>query len=279
MREVSRILALGISLLAVGGSPGGPSSATSPQADTRTESAQDDLRFVVSQAQRVQEADVLAWASYRFGRRSEREDYDDSGQVVARDDLEFVVTPDKAGFREDLVRHNGVPPEPAEQDHHRRAGSFGRHYRTLLAGVGGEEEEGGYSLGQLLHLSSYRFAGRESLNGVDCYRLDFSPDDVQPRMSGLAAKFTKAMSGSLWITVEGFHLAGAKAETVRPISIALSLSKVYSLKVRMDAGPVGEGVWLPERVEVITSARILIKSIRRRNLFTYSDFLRLEPPG
>ena len=192
---------------------------------------------------------------------------------------EFVVTPDRGGFREDLVRHNGAPPEAAEQEHHRRAGSFGRHYGTLLAGVGGEEEEGGYSLGQLLHLSSYRFAGREALNGVDCYRLDFSPDDVQPRMGGLAAKFTKAMAGSLWITVEGFHLAGAKAETVRPISIALSLSKVYSLKVRMDAGPVGEGVWLPERVEVITNARILIKSIRRRNLFTYSDFLRLGPPG
>jgi len=279
MRDVPRILAAGIALLALGGTSGVPASGPSPQDDTRPESTQDDLRFVVSEAQKVQEADVSAWASYRFGRRSEREDYDDSGQIVARDDLEFVVTPDRGGFREDLVRHNGAPPEAAEQEHHRRAGSFGRHYGTLLAGVGGEEEEGGYSLGQLLHLSSYRFAGREALNGVDCYRLDFSPDDVQPRMGGLAAKFTKAMAGSLWITVEGFHLAGAKAETVRPISIALSLSKVYSLKVRMDAGPVGEGVWLPERVEVITNARILIKSIRRRNLFTYSDFLRLGPPS
>jgi len=47
----------------------------------------------------------------------------------------------------------------------------------------------------------------------------------------------------------------------------------------MEAGPVGEGVWLPLRVEVNTNARILIKSIRRRNLFTYSDFLRLDPAG
>ena len=278
MAASARVLP-GLILLALGGTGDTQISAPPPEAGLISAGAQDDLRFVVSQAQRVQEADVSAWASYRFGRRSEREDYDDSGQIVARDDLEFVVTPDRGGFREDLVRHNGAPPEAAEQEHHRRAGSFGRHYGTLLAGVGGEEEEGGYSLGQLLHLSSYRFAGREALNGVDCYRLDFSPDDVQPRMGGLAAKFTKAMAGSLWITVEGFHLAGAKAETVRPISIALSLSKVYSLKVRMDAGPVGEGVWLPERVEVITNARILIKSIRRRNLFTYSDFLRLGPPS
>jgi len=40
---------------------------------------------------------------------------------------------------------------------------------------------------------------------------------------------------------------------------------------------VGEGVWLPLRVEVDTDARILIKSIRRRNLFTYSDFLPRHP--
>jgi hypothetical protein len=227
----------------------------------------------------VQQTDVAAWASYRFGRRSEREDYDSSGHVVDREELDFLVTPDKDGFREDLVRHNGLAPDSSDEEHHKRAGSFGRHYKTLVAGVGGEQEEGGYSLGQLLHLASYRFAGRESLNGVDCYRLDFTPEDVQPRMGGLAAKFTKAMAGSLWITVEGFHLAGAKAETVRPITIALSLSKVYSLKVQMNAAPVGEGVWLPERVEVITNARILIRTIRRRNLYTYADFLRITPPG
>jgi hypothetical protein len=268
----------GVVLLTLGGVAGPSIPSPTPQTEARSGATRDDIRFVVSEAQKVQEADVEAWAAYRFGRRAEREDYDESGQVVGREELEFVVTPEARGFREELVRHNGLVPEASDREHHLRAGSFERHYRTLLAGVGEEKEEGGYSLGQLLHLSSYRFAGREPLNGVDCYRLDFSPDDVEPRMGGLAAKFTKAMAGSLWITVEGFHLAGAKAETVRPISIALVLSKVYSIKVRMDAGPVGEGVWLPERVEVITSARILIKSIRRRNLYTYSDFLHLVPP-
>jgi len=221
----------------------------------------------------------MAWATYRFGRRLEREDYDDSGRVVDREELNFLVTPGEGGFREELVSRNGLLPEASEIERYRRSANFGRHYRTLVAGVGGEEEEGGYSLGQLLHLSSYRYAGRESLNGVDCYRLDFGPDDVHPNTGGLAAKFTKAMAGSLWISVEGFHLAGAKAETVRPISIALSLSKVYSLKIRMDAGPVGEGVWLPARVEVVTNARLLFRSLRRRNYFTYSDFVRMEPTG
>jgi len=269
MRAASGILAQAVVLLALRAPPEWPSQTAAPPTD---------LQFIVGEAQKVQKADVTAWSHYRFGRRSEREDFDDTGRVVDRDDLEFVVTPDGDGFREELVRHNGVAALSSEKEDQRHSSSFNKHYKTLVAGAEGQEESG-YSLGQLLHLSSYRFIGQEAMNGVDCYRLDFSPDDVRPRTGGLAAKFTKAMEGSLWITVEGFHLAAARAQTVRPITIALSLSKVYELKVRMEAGPVGEGVWLPLRVEVNTNARILIKAIRRRNLFTYSDFIRLASSG
>src|SRR5213594_2253403 len=98
MSEVSRILAPAIVLLALDAPPEWPSPAA-PQPT--------DLQFIVSEAQKVQKADVAAWSHYRFGRRSEREDFDDTGQVIGRDDLEFVVTPDADGFREELVRHNG----------------------------------------------------------------------------------------------------------------------------------------------------------------------------
>jgi hypothetical protein len=265
---VPRVLAPATGILALCASGAWPCPAAS---------SSDDVRFIVAEAQKVQEADVAAWARYRFGRYAEREDFDDSGRMVERDELEFLVTPDTDGFREDLLRHNGAAADESERDRLRRAAGFTKHYRTLVAGTE-VQEEGGYSLGQLLHLASYRFMGREPQNGVDCYRLDFTPDDVQPRMGGLAAKFTKAMAGSLWITAEGFHLAAAKAETVRPISIGLLLAKVYSLKVRMEAGPVGDGVWLPLRVEVDTEARILIKGLHRENLFTYSDFQRILSP-
>src|SRR5881397_2763550 len=109
MRVAPRGLACGVALLTLGGAADAPPSAPSPPADIIPRAAQDDIRFVVSEAQRVQAADVAAWTAYRFGRRTERQDYDDSGRIVDRDELEFLVTPDKDGFREDLVRHNGVP--------------------------------------------------------------------------------------------------------------------------------------------------------------------------
>jgi len=148
--------------------------------------------------------------------------------------------------------------------------------RTLITGDSDDDEEGGYSLGDLLRLSAYRYAGRETLDGVPCYRLDFSPDESK-RADGLAGRFANAMDGSLWITVEGAHLARAAARTIRPVSIALSLSKVHDLRVSLDSAPVEGGVWLPRRIEVLTHARVLAFSVRRRNVYRYSDFVAATP--
>ena len=236
-----------------------------------------DLQQILAGAQRVQESDVAAWSGYRFSRRAEREDLDDSGEVDGREVLEFELTPSGDGFDEELVRLDGREPEPDERERHRRAASFTKHYHTLIEGAGGQEMESGYSLSLLLHMSSYRYAGRETRDGVDCYRLDFGPGETRAPGSGLAWKVASVMQGTLWITVAGYHLAWAEAETTRRVPIALSLAKVREVRVSMESGPVGDGVWLPRRIEMLTRARVLIKSIHRRNIYSYSDFSRAAP--
>ncbi|HEV8701865.1 MAG TPA: hypothetical protein VGV60_11395 [Candidatus Polarisedimenticolia bacterium] len=239
-----------------------------------------DLQFILSEAQRVQEADVAAWASYRFRRRAEHQDIGDAGEIEEQEVFEFLVTPQPGGFDEELLRLDDREPLADERDRHRKLGSFGKHYRTLMTGVGNDEIEGGYSLGLLLHLASYRYAGLEDHDGVACYRLDFFPDEAAgPKEKGLAWKVARVMKGSLWIAREGFHVAAARAETVRPISLALSLAKVSEVEVSVVCAPVGEGIWLPRRIEMRTRARVLLKSMHRRNLYAYSDFLRQPPPG
>src|SRR5262245_6986205 len=153
MGEAARIPVLGVFLLVVGGATGSPSLAPSPTpsltpfptpspapppAQSLRTPWPEDLRFVVSEAQKVQNADVAAWATYRFGRKAEREDYDDDGRLVERDELQFLVTPEGEGFREDLLSHNGQVPDPSDVERHRRTGSFARHYKTLVAGTGQE---------------------------------------------------------------------------------------------------------------------------------------------
>lgn len=238
-----------------------------------------DLASLLGEAQRVQAADLAAWRRFRFRRRHTKDYLDDAGRSTETQDRESLVTPAGEVFDELLVRLDGREPTPREAGRHRREAKFSKHYATLLAGDAEDDEEGAYSLGVLLRLASYRYVGREAIDGVPCHRLDFSPDPAK-EAGGIAGRFAEAMQGSLWATVDGLHLFRARARTIRPISIALSLSKVHELEVGLDSQAVAPGVFLPRRIEVRTSARILTHAIRQRNVYTYSDFAPVAaPPG
>ncbi|MBI1950723.1 MAG: hypothetical protein HYS34_05085, partial [Acidobacteria bacterium] len=163
-----------------------------PAAPAALDPGPSDLHFILSEAQKVQEADVAAWTRYRFARRAERQEIGESGEVVRREVLEFQVTPREDGFDEELLRLDGREPPAGEKERQRELGSFARHYRTMLSGVGHEEVEGGYSLALLLRLSSYRYAGLEDREGVACYRLDFFPDEARPKARGVAWQVVSA---------------------------------------------------------------------------------------
>ncbi|HEU4402213.1 MAG TPA: hypothetical protein VFT43_08920 [Candidatus Polarisedimenticolia bacterium] len=260
-----------VALLLLAGLPPPPASADVPPA------APQDIKQMISDAQKAQAADVAAWRRFRFRRQALRQDLDAHGAVEKSEDLEFRVTPRDDRFDEILQRADGREARPREVARQQHLARFSKHYLTLIAGNGGgDDEESGYSLGHLLKLATYRYVGEETIDGVACHRLDFSPDESK-REEGLAGRFAEAMSGSIWITVDGLHMRRARARTVRPISIAFSLSKVHELEVSLDSDSVGEGIWLPRRIEVVARARVLTNAIRRRNVYTYSEFEPVTP--
>lgn len=239
--------------------------------------AGEDLTALMDKARQVQVADVAAWRAYRFKRSALREEVDDDGRIVVREDLLFDIRPSGEGFEEKLVKKDGRAPTGEEISYYGRKRPFAKHYSTLVTGTG-EGEEGGFSLGHLLRMTAYRYAGREVVEGTPCYRVDFSPDEDR-QADGIAGKLTKAMEGSLWITVDGLHLARAEAQTVGAVSLALSLAKVHQLEVSMVSAPVSAGVWLPKRIDVKARARILFSSRWRTNRFRYLDFQPVKAPS
>ncbi len=231
-----------------------------------------DLEALLRRARDVQVADTAAWKTFRFRRESLREDLDESGSVIASERLVSRIAPAPGGFDEELLEIDGRKPTPQEVESHRRLAPFQKHYHTMLAG---DREEGGgegYSLGDLLRMSAYRYAGEETVDGIRCHRLEFAPDPEKEN-PGLAGKFAGAMAGTLWITVEGLHLHRARAATVRPISIALNLAKVHAIRLEMESGPVEGGVWLARKIVLVTHARVLFETSRRRITYLYSEFV------
>jgi hypothetical protein len=236
-----------------------------------------DLHLLVRQAREAQRADIVGWKEYRFRRQERVEELTDTGQVKSVRTTDFEITPMTDGFDERLLKLDGLDPPESQIDDHRREGRFQKHYRTLLAGSGEDDPEGGYSISTLLRLSEYRDAGRETLEGIDCRRLDFEPQEHPPG-SGLEARIAEAMSGSLWLSVEGAHLVRARSTSTRPISLTLGLFKVQSLEVGFDAVRVAADRFLPRRLSIVSHARLVFLGQHRRRVFTYSDYTALPHP-
>jgi len=230
-----------------------------------------DIEQLMQAVQRVHFVDMAAWSRFRFDRQVDVEQLDDEGRVVSNESYRFEVTPAGGRFDEQLTSLDGRAPSPREVKHHRKKAHFNRHYNAIRSGREDGQDDEGSPLTHLLYMSDYTYAGREEVDGIPCYRLDFSPQE-ESGGGGLQARIAKAMAGSLWISVEDQHLVRAHARTERPVSIALSLAKVHEVQVDLLNKPVSAGVWLPERLEIATNGRISWWPFRRRSIFRYSGF-------
>lgn len=270
-------MAAGLLMTAMLASPSMPAAPAPPAA---VADAAPDLRALVRQAREAQRADFKAWAGYRFHRQERVEELTDTGQVKSVRTLDFAITPLGEGFDERLLRRDGLAPTEAEVEDERRDGRFAKHYRTLIAESDEDDPESGYSIGTLLRLSEYRDAGKETIEGIECRRLDFEPQEHPPG-SGLEARIAEAMSGSLWLSTEGAHLVRARTTSTRPITLSLGLFKVQSLEVAFDSERVAPGLFLPRQLMIVSHARLVFIGQHRRRVFTYSEYAavpeRLSP--
>ncbi|MCZ6777564.1 MAG: hypothetical protein O7F16_01235 [Acidobacteria bacterium] len=230
-----------------------------------------DLEELMRDVQHVHFLDISAWSRFRFQRQVHKERLDGEGQPVSYRTYQFQVTPVNGGFEERLTSRDGKPPTSRQIRHHREAASFTHHYNALRSGQEDSQDDEGNALAHLLYMPSYTYGGREKMDGVDCYRLDFGPQE-KTRKGSLQARIARAMVGSLWIGVEDHHLVRARSRTSRSVSVALSLTKVSDVQIDLLNKPVALGVWLPHRLEIVTKGRVSWWPIRRRSIFHYSDF-------
>jgi hypothetical protein len=239
-----------------------------------TPQAPPDLPPLLKQAREAQREDIVGWADYRFRRQERVEELTDTGQVKSVRTFDYEITPLEDGFDERLLRVDGLEATEGQIEDHRRDGRFQKHYKTLLPGSEEEDPEGGYSISTLLRLTEYRDAGRETIDGVDCRRLDFEPQEHPPG-NGLEARIAEAMAGSIWLSLEGAHLVRARTTSTRPITLSLGLFKVQSLELAFDAERVAPGRFLPRQLSIVSHARLVFLGQHRRRVFTYSDYAPL----
>jgi hypothetical protein len=239
----------------------------------------EDLAALMKEIRRTQREDFESWARYSFDRHVVRRRIDGSGAATRTEILEFEVTASQKGFDETLVRINGRKPLASEVREHRRASRFSKHYGQVRAG-GDVDQHEGFSLAWLVQFPSYRLKGIERIRGTECYRLDFEPGMTETSgtpVSRVPGRFVEAMGGSLWIARGSHHIVRARARTVQPVRMSFGVVRIMNLEVALDAGPVAQGAWLPERISVRSHLLILGRDVRKENIFNYSRFRERMP--
>ncbi len=238
-----------------------------------------DFNQILEEANKAQVADIAAWKKFKFRRQVQKERLSEEGKILKKEVLVFQLTPIPGGFDEKLISINGKDPTPENIKRHRRLARFTKFYNKMSTETyltrSDKIKREGLSLRTLLRFSSYHYGGEELLEEISCYRLDFEPNGRE-KGSWLEKKFAQAMAGNLWITVDGHHIMHAKSRTIKPISFFLSLGEVTHLDISMESVSVAPGIWIPKRIEVESTIRILFKTIRKRTLYIYTDFVPIS---
>jgi hypothetical protein len=94
------------------------------------------------------------------------------------------------------------------------------------------------------------------------------------RAHGKFGKMFSKVEGKLWVDMQDFGWIKVDGEVTQPFSMGLFVARVQrGSHIILEQTCVGDAVWVPKRLEVRASARILfLKSLNMDRILTYSDY-------
>jgi hypothetical protein len=181
-----------------------------------------------------------------------------------------------------LVAHNGQPLDAADQrkeEEKLRQSIENRRHETdaqkqqRIADWQRKEEKQHEPLHEIPDAFNLRFAPDENIEGHDVYVIDGTPKPgYKPKSKN--AFFLPKVKGRFWITKQGFQAVKIQFETLDTISWGGIVARVSKgTRVEVELTRVNNEVWLPKRILVAGSARVLlVKGYTGELDLTYSGF-------
>ncbi len=216
---------------------------------------------------------------YTYVERDEDRRLDSQGLVKSQDvEVSTIILANGVPF-EQLVEHNGLPPSSVEQrkqnDELSKLKSETREAR--LARLRQEEEDNASLIRELPQAFDFEQIGEEVVNGRPAYVLQAMPHPGYRARGKYGEMFCK-VKGKLWVDKEDFGWVKADGQVIQPFSIGFFLARVLpGSHMTMEQARVGEGIWMPEHVEIRAAARIFfIKSLVIDKIMTYSGYQQAQ---
>jgi hypothetical protein len=243
--------------------------------------AAQDASEVVRRALVQDSASIPLTLNYSYTEKQELRTRDGNTFKV-RENSTWEVTLLEGSPYKRLVAHNGQPLPAAdrqkEEDKMRQNAEWRKHEtdsqkQQRILDWQHHEEHQHEPLHEIPDAFNLRFAGEESIDGQAAYVIEGWPKPgYKPKSK--SAFFLPKVKGRFWIAKQSFQAVRIEFETLDTISWGGFVARVSKgTKVCVEMTMVSNDVWLPKRILVAGSARVmLVKGYTGELDLTYTGF-------
>jgi hypothetical protein len=233
-----------------------------------------DARQIVTQSLVAAELSWQARNAYIYMERDEDRRLDSAGQVQSQNvDVTKMTLVNGIRF-EELIEHNGQLPSADDQKKRVVDIEKLKHETTAeRAERLRKDQENRSFLHVLLDAFDFRLVGEVIVDGRPTYVLEATPHPGY-HASGKYGKLLARVQGKLWVDKQDFGWVKVDGEVTQSFSMGLFVARVQrGSHILLEQISLGDAVWVPKRLEVRASARILfLKSLELDRILTYSDY-------
>jgi hypothetical protein len=234
-----------------------------------------DARQIVGLSVAAAERSWRARDHYNYMERDDDRRLDSLGKVKSENiDVTRMLLVNGARF-EQLMEHNGQLPSAKERRKSDEDLDKLKHETPdeRAARLRNDQENRSF-LHDMLEAFDFQLVGEEIVGGRAAYILYATPHPGY-HAHGKYGKIFSKVEGKLWVDKQDFGWIKVDGEVTQSFSMGLFVARVQrGSHIILEQTCVGDGVWVPRRLEVRASARIFfVKSLAIERILSYSDYL------
>ncbi len=239
-----------------------------------------DARQIVSPSVVATERSWQARDHYTYMERDEDRRLNSQGQMKSENvDVSRMIVVNGARF-EQLIERNGQLPSAKEQRKSDDDLDKLKHETVdeQTARLRKNQDNRAF-LRDVVEAFDFRLIDEEMVGGRPAYVLQATPHPGY-HAHGKYAKMLSRVEGKLWVDKQDFGWIKVDGEVTQSFSMGLFVARVErGSHIILEQACVGDAVWVPKRLEIRATARILfLKSLDIERILTYSDY-RLAADG
>jgi hypothetical protein len=245
-----------------------------------------DAREIVRRSVALDQRNNEIVRNYTFLQRQLERQFDGGGKVKDEKLRTWDVTMQEGSPYRRLVARNDQPISTEEQqneqfklqhsiEERRKETPSQREHR--IAEWERRQQKQREPLKEIPDAFDFRIVGEESLNGGDAYVIDATPKPGY-RPKSASTSYLPKMKARFWIDKKDYQWIKMDAETLDTVSFGAFLIRVAKgAHITMEQLRVNNEVWLPKRIALQGSARLLlVKGLRMQIDITYSDYKKFQ---